>query len=85
MHTITYRICAKDPIDAKDEIRWQTTELTKILGTIVEKGSSPWVAKTTWVDKKEIVTDENGRWPLRMVHTYCRLNNATIKTNYQLK
>ena len=85
----TYPQCrayhAKDPIYAKDEVRWQATELPKMIGTIVGRGSSPWVAKTTWVVKKETVVDENGRWPLRMVHTYCQLNDATIKTNYPLK
>ena len=89
-HTIpTYPHCkayqAKDPIYAKDEVRWQNTELPKMIGIIVERGSSPWVAKTTWVAKKETVVDEIGRWPLRMVHTYCQLNNATIKMNYPLK
>ena len=71
MHTIpTYPHCkafrAKDPIYAKDEVRWQTTELPKMVGTTVERGSSPWVAKTTWVAKKETIIGENGRWPLRM-------------------
>ena len=66
MYTIpTYPHCkayrAKDPIYAKDEL----------LRSCVERGSSPWVAKTTWVAKKETIIDESGRWP----------NNATITLN----
>ena len=76
---------ARDPIYAKDEIRWQTSILPDMIGKIVERGSSLWVAKTTWVSKKETIIDENGRWPLRMVHTYCQLNDVTIKTNYPMK
>ena len=56
-----------------------------MVGTIVERGSSPWVAKTAWVGKKDTIVNENGRWPLRMVHTYCQLNDVTIKTNYPMK
>ena len=76
---------AKDPIYAQDQVRWQTTVLPDMIGTIVERGSSPWVAKTTWVSKKDTVVGELGRWPLRMVHTYCPLNDATIKTHYHMK
>lgn len=77
---------AKDPIYAKDEVRWQTTILPDMIGRIVQSGSSPWVAKTTWVSKKDTTVDPiQGRWPLRMVHTYCQLNDATIKTNYPMK
>ena len=76
---------ARDPIYAMDEIRWQKQILPEMIGKIVERGTSPWVAKTTWVSKKETIVDENGRWPLRMVHTYCQLNDATIKTNYPMK
>ena len=89
-HTIpTYPMArahrARDPIYAKDEIRWQTTILPEMIGTIVEWGSSPWVAKTTWISKKDTTIDANGHWPLRMVHTYCQLNDVTIKTNYPMK
>ena len=77
---------SKDPIYAKDEVRWQTTILPDMIGTIVERGTSLWVAKTTWVSKKDTTVDPSlGRWPLRMVHTYCQLNDATIKTNYPMK
>ena len=76
---------AKDPIYAMDEVRWQTKMLPDMVGTIIQPGTSPWAAKTTWVDKKDTVRDSIGRWPLRMVHTYCTLNNATIKTNYPIK
>ena len=82
-HAKPYR--ARDPIYAKDEVRWQMTELPKMIGTIVDRGASPWVAKTTWVSKKETVVDKDGRWPLRMVHTYCQLNDATLKANYPMK
>ena len=76
---------ARDLLYAKDEIRWQTTILPGMIGHVVERGSSPWVAKTTWVNKKETTISPEGRWPLRMVHTYCQLNDATIKTNYSMK
>lgn len=76
---------ARDPIYAKDEVRWQTSVLPTMIGTIVDRGSSPWVAKTTWVSKKDTTVGELGRWPLRMVHTYCPLNDVTIKTNYPMK
>ena len=76
---------ARDPIYAMDEIRWQKIVLPTMIGNIVERGSSPWVAKTTWVNKKDTTVSEAGRWPLRMVHTYCQLNDATIKTNYPMK
>lgn len=76
---------AKDPIYAPDEVRWQSTMLPEMMGTIIQPGTSPWAAKTTWVSKKDTAVDAIGRWPLRMVHTYCPLNNATIKTNYPMK
>lgn len=77
---------AKDPIYAADEVRWQTVMLPEMVqGGIIRPGTSPWVAKTTWISKKETVMDSVGRWPLRMVHTYCPLNDATIKTNYPMK
>lgn len=77
---------AKDLIYAEDEVRWQTTVLPDMIGNIIQGGTSPWVAKTTWVSKKDTVVDPVcGRWPLRMVHTYCQLNDATIKTNYPMK
>ena len=76
---------ARDPVYAMDEVRWQREVLPKMIGKIVERGTSPWVAKTTWVSKKDTVVNENGRWPLRMVHTYCPLNDATLKTNYPMK
>lgn len=76
---------AWDPVYAMDEVRWQREVLPEMIGKIVERGTSPWVAKTTWVSKKDTVVTENGRWPLRMVHTYCQLNDATLKTNYPMK
>ena len=76
---------AKDPIYAADEVRWQSTMLPEMMGTVVQPGTSPWAAKTTWVSKKDTTVDSIGRWPLRMVHTYCPLNNSTIKTNYPMK
>lgn len=93
MHTIpTYPNAkphrARDPIYAADEIRWQNVNLPEwTAGKIVSPCTSSWVAKTTWVDKKDTVVDpQTGeRWPLRMVHTYCQLNDATLKTNYPMK
>ena len=82
-HAKRYR--ARDPIYAIDEVRWQMTELPNMIGTIVDRGASPWVAKTTWVIKKETVVDKDCGWPLRMVHTYCQLNDATLKANYPMK
>ena len=78
---------AREPVYAKDEVRWQLEELPKMMDIIVSRGSSPWVAKTTWVSKKETIinVEDGGRWPLRKVHTYCQLNSATIKTNYHMK
>ena len=52
---------APDPIYAIDEIRWQKQILPEMIGKIVERGTPPWVAKTTWVSKKETIVDENGR------------------------
>lgn len=76
---------AKDPIYAADEVRWQSRMIPEMLGTIIQSGMSPWAVKTTWVSKKETTLDSVGRWPLRMVHTYCPLNNVTIKANYPMK
>lgn len=76
---------AKDPIYAADEVRWQSIMLPEMVGTVIQPGVSPWATKTTWVDKKDTTVDSVGRWPLRMVHTYCPLNNATIKTSYPMK
>ena len=59
--------------------------LPEMMGTIIQLGTSRWAAKTTWVSKKDTTVDIIGRWPLRMVHTYCPLNNSTIKTNYPMK
>ena len=54
--------------------------------TIINPGVSPWVAKTTWVSKKDtVVHPVTGRWPLRMVHTYYPLNDVTMKSNYPMK
>lgn len=48
---------ARDPIYAGDEVRWQTTILPDMIGHIIQSGSSPWVAKTTWVSKKDTVVN----------------------------
>ena len=57
-----------------------------MIGTIINPGVSPWVAKTTWVSKKDtVVHPVTGRWPLRMVHTYCPLNDVIMKSNYPMK
>ena len=56
-----------------------------MLGTIIQAGTSPWAVKTTWVSKKETVIDTIGRWPLRMVHTYCPLNNVIVKSGSPMK
>lgn len=58
-----------------------------MLGIIIGFTQSPWLAKTTFVDKKDSVPDPvtGFRKVLRMVHTYCALNNATIKSNYPMK
>jgi len=92
MHTIpTYPNAkphrARDPIYAADEIQWQHEILPEWSGVVISPCASSWVAKTTWVAKKDTVVDPNTgeRWPLRMVHTYCQLNDATIKTNYPIK
>ena len=53
---------AKDPIYAADEIRWQSLMFPDMVQSgIVRPGTSPWVAKTTWVSKKETVVDHVGR------------------------
>ena len=55
-------------------------------GGIIRQGTSSWVAKMTWVDKKNTAVNEEGfRWPLKMVYTYYPLNNATVKSNYPMK
>ena len=59
--------------------------IPEMLGTIIELGVSPWAVNTTWISKKETLVDAVGRWPLRMVHTYCPLNNVTMKTEYPIK
>ena len=78
---------AKELVYTADEIHWQVTMLPQMLkGGIIRQGTSSWVAKTTWVDKKNTAVNEEGfRWPLRMVHIYCPLNNATVKSNYLMK
>ena len=77
---------AREPIYARDELHWQTTMIPQMIGTIINPGVSPWVAKTTWVSKKDtVVHPVTGRWPLRMVHTYCPLNDVTMKSNYPMK
>ena len=60
-----------------------------MLGTIIGFTQSPWVAKTTFVGKKDSEQTRDPvtgfRTSLRMVHTYCALNRATIKSNYPMK
>lgn len=62
MHTIpTYPDArphrAKDPIYASDEIRWQNEVLPDWIDVILNACSSSWVAKTTWVEKKDTKID----------------------------
>ena len=78
---------AREPIYAADEIYWQVAMFPQMLkGGIIRRGMSPWADKTTWVNKKRMeVNDKGFRWPLKILHTYCSLNNATIKMNYLMK
>lgn len=72
-----------------EEHAWQINNIPLLLGTIISFTSSPWVAKTTFVPKKDSVQSidpiSGFRTSMRMVHTYCALNNVTIKTNYPMK
>lgn len=78
----------ESPVTAEEEA-WQLKNLPGMLGSIIGFTQSPWLAKTTFVEKKgseETRDPVTGfRSSLRMVHTYCALNKATIKSNYPMK
>lgn len=64
MHTIPTYLNAKphrapDPIYAADEIRWQNEVLPEWSGVVISPYTSSWVAKTTWVAKKDTVVYPN--------------------------
>ena len=72
-----------------EEEAWQLANLPPMLGLIIGFTQSPWVAKTTFVGKKDSEKTRDPitgfRTSLRMVHTYCALNRVTIKSNYPMK
>lgn len=76
------------PATAEEEA-WQLHNLPPMLGVIIGFTQSPWCAKTTFVAKKDSPDSRDPltgfRSSLRMVHTYCALNDATIKSNYPMK
>lgn len=77
---------ARIPIWAVDECKWQDKYLPAMMGVVIQPCTSPWSAKTTFVNKKDTIILPNGeRSSMRMVHTFCQLNDATIKTNYPMK
>jgi len=60
------------------EAEWQKKHLPKLLDArIIDWVNSPWSTSCKFPVKK------NG--DLRMVHIYCPINNAMIKTNYPMK
>jgi len=60
------------------EAEWQKKHLPELLDAgIIDWVNSPWSASCKFPVKK------NG--DLRMVHIYCPINDATIKTNYPMK
>lgn len=76
------------PVTPEEEA-WQLRNLPPMLGVIIGFTQSPWSAKTTFVEKKDSADSRDPvtgfRTSLRMVHTYCALNDATIKSNYPMK
>lgn len=78
---------ARDVPWTPEEEAWQAKNLPAMLGSVIGLTQSPWLAKTTFVEKTGTVRDPvtGFREVLRMVHTYCALNNATIKSNYPMK
>ena len=49
---------AREPYYAPDEVHWQVNVLPQMFrGGIIQRGTPPWVTKTTWVNKKSTVVD----------------------------
>jgi hypothetical protein len=68
----------KEGLYTQKEIAWQHENIPKMISAgIITYANSPWSAKSKFPDKK------NGK--LRMVHSYCPINDVTIKTNYPMK
>ena len=80
---------ARDVPHTAEEEAWQLANLPPMLESIIGFTQSPWVAKTTFMGKKDSEKTRDPitgfRTSLRMVHTYCALNRATIKSNYPMK
>jgi hypothetical protein len=68
----------KPKLYTQKEVEWQKKHLPALLeAEIIDWVNSPWSAACKFPVKK------NG--DLRMVHVYCPINDATIKTNYPMK
>jgi len=68
----------KPKLYTQKEVEWQKKHLPALLDAgIIDWVNSPWSASCKFPVKK------NG--DLRMVHIYCPINDATIKTNYPVK
>jgi hypothetical protein len=68
----------KPKLYTQKEVEWQKKHLPALLEAgIIDWVNSPWSAGCKFPVKK------NG--DLRMVHVYCPINDATIKTNYPMK
>jgi len=78
---------AREIPSTPEEEAWQLNNLPNWLGVLIGFTQSPWVAKTTFVPRKDSTPDPviGFRANLRMVHTYCVLNRVTIKSNYPMK
>jgi len=69
---------SKPKLYTQKEAEWQKKHLPELLDAgIIDWVNSPWRASCKFPVKK------NG--DLRMVHIYCPINHATIKTNYPMK
>jgi len=69
---------SKPKLYTQKEAEWQKKHLPELLDAgIIDWVNSPWSASCKFPVKK------NG--DLRIVHIYCPINDATIKTNYPMK
>lgn len=69
---------ASNPIFTLEEVKWMKENLPKMVKAgITTHSDSPWSSRPKFVPKS--------KGGLRMVHVFCPLNKATIKSNYPMR